>query len=130
MAKKSSIFSGKKARKSSVDKFKESDLYKKIYGKTHEERVKEYLEWKESHYFTGQQAHDKIKKIAEDLEGEDYRKFREYIDQFQQDYDVSDKMAMYDVVRQLDYGKSISDVIKPEKKDITELPPPNPNVIF
>lgn len=127
MAKKQSIFSGRKGRST---KFKESDLYKKIYGKTHEERVKEYKDWQAANYFTGKEAHDKIKKLAEDLQGSDYDKFREYIDQFQQDYDSTDKVRMYDVVRQLDMGKKVSDIIKPEKKDITELPPPNPNVIF
>ena len=123
MAKKNSIFSGKKARKSSVEKFKESDLYKKIYGKTHEQRVEEYKEWKKkevskgynlSQDTKGKAAGQRIDFLLRQLSDEDADLFREF-------YDEDDPTEFFELGQRVINGESVSSIDK-ELKDSDKLP--------
>lgn len=116
MAKKNSLFSGRKARKSSVDKFKESDLYKKIYGKTHEERVQEYKEWRYGKYgeTKGWKAHERIGYLIEQLSAEDANEFRDF-------YDEDDPDNFFELGQKVISGEDVKD-IKKKLKEKDKLP--------
>ena len=112
MAKKSSLFSGRKARKSSVDKFKESDLYKKIYGKTHEERVAEYKEWKQKEIAKGfnmfddtkgKKGHQRIDLLIRTLDEDEQDEFRDL-------YDDSDPDSFFELGTRVAAGESVKSV--------------------
>lgn len=113
MAKKQSIFSGRKGRST---KFKESDLYKKIYGKTKEERVQEYKEWRYKKYgeTKGWKAHDRIGYLIEQLSAEDADDFRDL-------YDEDDPDNFFELGQRVISGEEVKD-IKKEIEDQDKLP--------
>ena len=113
MAKKKSIFSGRKGRST---KFKESDLYKKIYGKTHEERVQEYKEWRYEKYgeTKGWKAHDRIGYLIEQLSDEDADDFRDF-------YDEDDPDNFFELGQRVISGEDVKTITK-EIEDQDKLP--------
>lgn len=120
MAKKNSIFSGRKGRST---KFKESDIYKKIYGKTHEERVQEYKEWKRkeslkgfniSDATKGREAHQRIDFLIRQLSDEDADEFRDL-------YDEDDPDDFFELGQRVISGEDVKS-IKKEVEDDDKLP--------
>lgn len=119
MAKKS-IFSGRKGRST---KFRESDLYKKIYGKTHEERVAEYKEWKQkeslkgfnlSDATKGKEAHQRIDFLMKQLSDEDVEDFRDL-------YDEDDPDDFFELGQRVISGEDVK-ALKKEVEDNDKLP--------
>lgn len=120
MAKKNSIFSGRKGKST---KFKESDLYKKIYGKTREDRVKEYKEWKQkeslkgfnlSDATKGKEAKQRIDFLIRQLSEEDADGFRDL-------YDEDDPEDFFELGQRVISGEKVKDIAK-EVEDNDKLP--------
>jgi len=62
--------------------------------------------------WNGKTAHKKIKDMIDELDDADVDKFREYYEDLGEDYDRASKYKLYDIVDEIERGKSMDEALE------------------
>ena len=86
--------------------FSSDKEYRSTYYFKQNTEVPAYKRW------SGKTAHKKIKELIDELDDADVEKFRNYYEELGEDYDRYSKYKLYDIVSEIESGKSMDEALE------------------